>query len=78
MYVMRMDVLVFIKSLVDGKYEIEEGMCSLGQNMDYYRHLKEVFGDEYRHVLYALRDCSVFPYFAKHSRTVLGYTKNVL
>lgn len=51
--------------LVDGKCEIEEGMCSLGQNMEYYRNIKDSFGDEYLNVLYALRDCSVFPYFAK-------------
>ena len=53
------------KSLVDGKCEIEKGMCSLGQDLDYYRHIKDSFGDEYMNVLYALRDCSVFPYFAK-------------
>lgn len=53
------------KSIEDGKCELKEGMCSLGQDMDYYRHIKDIFGDQYTNVLYALRDCSVIPYFAK-------------
>lgn len=53
------------KNLEDGKCELKEGICSLGQDMEYYQHIKDVFGDEYKNVLYALRDCSVFPYFAK-------------
>ena len=37
--------------------------------MDYYRQIKNIFGDKYLDVLYALRDCSVFPRFAKDFET---------
>lgn len=66
------------KSIEEGKCEIGNDMCSLGQDMDYYSNLKEVFGNQYINVLYALRDCSVFPLFAKDFENSIGLYKRCL
>lgn len=57
------------KSIESGLFDVGAGKCSLGQTMDYYRQIKNIFGDKYLDVLYALRDCSVFPRFAKDFET---------
>ena len=36
--------------------------CSLGKDADYYRTLKDLFPETYRGVLWALKDCALFPY----------------
>jgi len=35
--------------------------CSLGQDQEYYENIKQAFPDQYRTILWALRDCAVFP-----------------
>lgn len=44
------------KSIESGLFYAGAGKCSLGQAMDYYRQIKNIFGDKYLDVLYALRD----------------------
>ena len=36
--------------------------CSLGQEQKYYENIKQAFPDQYRSILWALRDCAVFPF----------------
>ena len=66
------------KGLEDGKCELDGSMCSLGQGMDYYRHIKEIFGDDYMSILYALRDCAVFPSLVKNYENSVGLYKMCL
>lgn len=35
--------------------------CSLGQERGYYENIKQAFPDNYRSILWALRDCAIFP-----------------
>ena len=36
--------------------------CSLGKNESFYRKLKDIFPETYTSVLWALKDCAMFPY----------------
>lgn len=40
---------------------LSSDFCSLGQSQSYYDNLKRTFPDSYSDILYALRDCAVFP-----------------
>lgn len=57
------------KSIENGRFDIGAGKCSLGQCIDYYHQIKNILGDKYLGVLYALRDCAVFPKFSKNFET---------
>lgn len=35
--------------------------CSLGQEQEYYENIKQTFPNQYRSILWALKDCAVFP-----------------
>lgn len=38
--------------------ELDDSYCSLGQNLEYYRNCKKIFGNKYKKILEALNDCA--------------------
>jgi len=40
---------------------LSSDFCSLGQDQEYYDNIKQTFSGQYRSILWALRDCAIFP-----------------
>jgi predicted ATPase len=52
--------------------------CSLGQSQEYYERLKELLGNQYQSVLYALRDAAFFPRIQEEFENEEGFRKSLL
>ena len=51
-----------VTNYMEDRFEqLSPDFCSLGQNEGYYFNLKRLFGDRTMSVLWALRDCALFP-----------------
>ena len=52
--------------------------CSLGQNQEYYENIKQAFPDQYRSILWALRDCAVFPFIEDDFEKDFSFARSLL
>lgn len=52
--------------------------CSLGQDQKYYENIKQVFPDQYRSILWALRDCAVFPFIEDDFEKDFSFGRSLL
>ena len=50
------------KYLPDSFTNLDIRFCSLGKDASYYRKLKELFPENYGSILWALKDCAMYPY----------------
>lgn len=48
--------------LPDSFVNLDIRFCSLGKDASYYRKMKELFPENYKSVLWALKDCAMYPY----------------
>lgn len=52
----------YVTHYMEDKYDVlPSDFCSLGQNDSYYHKINDLFGEQYRSVLWALKDCALFP-----------------
>lgn len=59
--IMKGDEMNTANSIPDFFTNLEDGFCSLGQDIGYYKKIKEQLGDKFESVLYALKDAAFFP-----------------
>lgn len=52
--------------------------CSLGQDQKYYENIKQAFPDQYRSILWALRDCAVFPFIEDDFEKDFSFGRSLL
>lgn len=52
--------------------------CSLGQDQKYYENIKQTFPDQYRSILWALRDCAVFPFIEDDFEKDFSFGRSLL
>lgn len=52
--------------------------CSLGQDQKYYENIKQAFPDQYRSILWALRDCAVFPFIEDDFEKDFSFERSLL
>lgn len=52
--------------------------CSLGQDQKYYENIKQFFPDQYRSILWALRDCAVFPFIEDDFEKDFSFERSLL
>ena len=50
------------KYLPESFTNLDIRFCSLGKDASYYRKIRELFPDNYKSVLWALKDCAMYPY----------------
>lgn len=54
--------LYYVSDYIDDSFtQLSSDYCSLGQSEDYYFTLRRLLHDDYLSVLWALRDCALFP-----------------
>lgn len=57
-----LDQIYSSREYLPDKFELlSEDYCSLGQSKQYYETIKKSFPDSYRSVLWALKDCAIYP-----------------
>lgn len=59
-------------------FELSEAFCSVGQEDEYYKKIKEQFPDNYKTVLYALRDAAYFSSIADLYQHTISFQKSLL
>lgn len=52
--------------------------CSLGQDQKYYENIKQAFPDQYLSILWALRDCAVFPFIEDDFEKDFSFGRSLL
>lgn len=52
----------YIKDYIPDTFTVlSSNFCSLGQERSYYKRIKELFPENYKSILWALKDCAMFP-----------------
>lgn len=59
-------------------FELSEEFCSVGQEDEYYKKIKEQFPDNYKAILYALRDAAYFSAIADWYQHTISFQKSLL
>lgn len=57
---------------------LSNDFCSLGQEQKYYENIKQAFPDQYRSILWALRDCAVFPFIEDDFEKDFSFGRSLL
>ena len=57
---------------------LSDEFCSLGQDQKYYENIKQAFPDQYRSILWALRDCAVFPFIEDDLKKDYSFGRSLL
>lgn len=58
--------------------QLSEEFCSLGQDDEYYRKVKEYFPNNYKSIMYALRDAGCFSFIADRFQSTLSFQKSLI
>lgn len=58
--------------------ELSDMFCSVGQNEEYYRNIKTLYPQNYRTILYALRDASYFSQIADRYQYTISFQSSLL
>ena len=59
-------------------FELSEEFCSVGQEVEYYKNIKEQFPENYKVILYALRDAAYFSIIADRYQYTISFQKSLL
>lgn len=66
-------------SVIPDKFTaLDDSFCSLGQSFEYYVELKKKLGNQFRSVLFALKDCSFFPDVADKFEQTSVFKKSLI
>lgn len=67
------------RSMMPASFDVLSGaFCSVGQNESYYHRLKDYFADDYKSILFALRDAAYYSKIADRFQYTISFQKSLL
>lgn len=76
--IMHANEFVTEKVIPQDFFELSDEFCSVGQEVEYYKNIKEQFPKNYKVILYALRDAAYFSMIADRYQHTISFQKSLL
>lgn len=57
---------------------LDDSFCSLGQDASYYRNLKSIFPNNFKTILYALKDAAYYPEVLYRCENLIGFKNSLV
>lgn len=57
---------------------LDDSFCSLGQDIHYYRNFKSTFPNDFKSILYALKDAAYYPEILSRSENLIGFKNSLV
>lgn len=76
--IMHENELKTIKTIPIEFFELSSNFCSAGQDENYYHNIKKYFPDNYKSIMFALRDAAYFSVIADRYQHTISFQKSLL